>query len=563
VSEAERSFAAAWWVVDHLVRFGMEQACVSPGSRSTPIALALARHPSVRLHVHLDERASGFFALGVAKASGRPVAVACTSGTAAAELLPAAVEASMSRATLVLLTADRPPELRGVGANQAIDQIDLFGSYVRASIDAPVPGDGPYEDGWNELVVELTKASMGWPPGPVHLNLPFREPLVGADVDLPASPASGTEHTLSADPTPEEFEALEHELASTADGLIVAGAAREASPTLPRLARSVAWPIVAEPTSGLRVPGTLSAGQFLLSDGRFADAHVPHVVVQFGAAPTSRVGLELVRRAGRLVIVDQDHLVADPHRKAALTIRAEAAAFVPELEEAVQPRAESGWLGDWIEADAVARSAVDELIDGWEEPFEGRIARDVADSAPEGSTLVVGSSMPVRDLDAFMRPREGLRVLANRGASGIDGFVSTALGVSATGVPTIALCGDLTLLHDVGSLLWSAKRGYDCVFVVPNNDGGAIFSFLPQRELPEFEELFATPHGLDLSAVCVAAGAGHTLVERAGDLVPAIERARDAGGVHVVEVPTDRDRNVELHAAVRDAVGAALRASSM
>jgi 2-succinyl-5-enolpyruvyl-6-hydroxy-3-cyclohexene-1-carboxylate synthase len=563
VSEAERAFAAAWWIVDQLVRFGMEQACVSPGSRSTPIALALARHPSVRLHVHLDERASGFFALGVAKASGRPVAVACTSGTAAAELLPAVVEASMSRATLVLLTADRPPELRGVGANQAIDQIGLFGSYVRASIDAPVPGDGPYEDGWNELVVELTKASMGWPPGPVHLNLPFREPLVGAEVDLPASPPSGTEYTLSADPTPEEFEALERELSSASDGLIVAGAAREAPPTLPRLARSLAWPMLAEPTSGLRVPGTLSAGQFLLSDGRFADSHVPHLVVQFGAAPTSRAGLELVRRAGRLVIVDQDHLVADPYRKAALTIRAEAAALVPELEEAVQPRVESAWFGDWIEADAVARSAVDELIDGWDEPFEGRVARDVGRSMPEGSVLVVGSSMPVRDLDAYMAPRRGIGVIANRGASGIDGFVSTALGVSATGVPTSALCGDLTLLHDAGSLLWSAKLGYDCVFVVPNNDGGAIFSFLPQRELPEFEELFATPHGLDLSAVCAAAGAGHALVERAGDLIPAVARARDAGGVHVVEVPTDRDRNVELHAAVRDAVGAALRASSM
>ena len=563
MSEAERAFAAAWWIVDNLVRFGMEHACVSPGSRSTPIALALARHPSVRLHVHLDERASGFFALGVAKASGRPVAIACTSGTAAAELLPAVVEASMSRATLVVLTADRPPELRGVGANQTIDQIGLFGSYVRASIDAPVPGDGPYEDGWNEIVVELTKASMGWPPGPVHLNLPFREPLVGGDVDLHASPPSGTEYTLSADTTPEEFKVLERELSFASNGLIVAGPAREAPPSLPELARQISWPMLAEPTSNLRRPGTLSAGQFLLSDGPFADTHVPEVVIQFGAAPTSRAGLELVRRAGRLVIVDQDHLVADPHRKAVLTVRAEAAAFVPELQDAIQPHAESPWFRAWLAADTAARSAVDELIDGWDQPFEGRIARDVARSVPDDSVLVVGSSMPVRDLDLYMEPRKGIGVLANRGASGIDGFVSTALGVSATGVTTTALCGDLTLLHDVGSLLWSAKRGCDCIFVVPNNDGGAIFSFLPQRELPEFEELFATPHGLDLSAVCAAAGAGHTLVGRAVDLIPAIERARDEGGVHVVEVPTDRDRNVELHAAVHDAVGAALRASSM
>ena len=560
MSEAERALAASWWIVDDLVRFGMEHACISPGSRSTPIALALARHPSVRLHVHLDERASGFFALGLAKGTGRPVAVATTSGTAAAELLPAVVEASMSRATLVLLTADRPPELRGVGANQTIDQVDIYGPYVRASIDAPVPGDGPNDDGWHELVADLTKASMGLPPGPIHFNLPFREPLVGADVALPASPPSGTEYTLSAVPTPEEFASLERELASTPRGVIFACSMREAPPSLPELAEALGWPMIAEPTSILRIPGTLSAAQFLLANDQFLSAHVPELVVQFGAAPTSRAGLEFVHRAQRLVIVDQDHHVADPHRKAVMTIRAEPAGFVPELLEGRQGPSSGSWLRGWRDADALARATVDELIDGWDEPFEGRIARDVARSLPDGSTLVVGSSMPVRDLDAFMRPRDGLRVLANRGASGIDGFVSTALGVSATGVTTTALCGDLTLLHDVGSLLWSAKRGHDCVFVVPNNDGGAIFSFLPQRDLPEFDELFTTPHGLDLGAVCATAGAGHTLVERANDLIPAVDRAREAGGVHVVEVPTDRERNVELHASVHAAVAEALRA---
>jgi 2-succinyl-5-enolpyruvyl-6-hydroxy-3-cyclohexene-1-carboxylate synthase len=558
VSEAERAFAAAWWVVDDLVRFGMEHATVSPGSRSTPIALALARHPNVSVHVHLDERAAGFYALGIAKATGRPVAVACTSGTAAAGLLPAVVEASMARATLVLLTADRPPELRGVGANQTIDQLGLFGGFVRAWVDAPVPGDAPDEDAWHELVLELTRASMGLPPGPVHLNLPFREPLVGEPTTLPASPPSGTEFTLSADAGLEELVALEGEFASTARGLILAGWMRESPPTLPDLARLAGWPLLAEPTSNLRVPGALSAGQFLLADPRFLERHVPEVVLQFGAAPMSRAGLELVRRAGKLVIVDQDHLVADPHRRAAWTIRAEPAGFLHRLFEGAEPPAETPWLRDWIGADASVREAVDALLDGWDEPYEGRVARDVAASAPDGSVLVVGSSMPVRDLDAYMAPRSGLGVLANRGASGIDGFVSTALGVSATDVCTTALCGDLTLLHDVGSLIWSAKRGHDCVFVVPNNDGGVIFSFLPQRELPELEEFFTTPHGLDLAAVAAAAGAGHARVERASDLVPAFGRARDAGGVHIVEVPTDRARNVELHAEVHAAVAAAL-----
>ena len=562
MSEAERSFTAAWWVVDDLVRFGMEHATVSPGSRSTPIALALARHPHVRLHVHLDERASAFFALGIAKATGRPVAVATTSGTAAAELLPAVVEASMARTTLVLLTADRPPELRGVGANQTIDQIGLFGGYVRASIDAPVP-EVADEQTWRGLMLELTRASMGLPPGPVHLNLPFREPLVGAPSTPPASPPSGTEFTLSADAGPEELAALGRELTSTTRGLFLAGSMRESPPTLPALASLTGWPLLAEPTSNLRVPGALSAGQFLIADPGFANAHVPEVVIQFGAAPTSRAALELVRRAGRLVIVDQDHLVADPHRRAAWSIRAEPAGFLPRLSEAAEPPAESPWLRAWRWADTAARGVIDALLDRRDEPYEGRVARDVAGSAPDGSVLVVGSSMPVRDLDAYMAPRTGLGVLGNRGASGIDGFVSTALGVAASGAATTALCGDLTLLHDIGSLVWSAGRGYDCVFVVPNNDGGGIFSFLPQRELPELEELFITPHGLDLGSVCRAAGAGHVRIERAGDLIPAVGRARERGGVQVVEVPIDRGRNVEMHAEIQAAVGAALDRPTM
>jgi 2-succinyl-5-enolpyruvyl-6-hydroxy-3-cyclohexene-1-carboxylate synthase len=250
--------------------------------------------------------------------------------------------------------------------------------------------------------------------------------------------------------------------------------------------------------------------------------------------------------------------VADPHGRAEHRFAVHAGQLARGAVDRLPEPSRGAWLETWLEADELGRDAVDATIDASDEPYEGRIARDVAASLPEGSSLVVGSSMPVRDLDAYMLPRHGLRVLANRGASGIDGFVSTPLGVAAVGAPTTALCGDLTLLHDVGSLIWSASRGYDCVFVVPNNDGGVIFSFLPQRELPEFEELFTTPHGLDLGAVCVAAGAGHVRVDRAADLIPAVERAHEARGVQVVEVPIDRARNVELHAEVHAAVAAAL-----
>ena len=566
MSEGDVAFACASAFVGQLRRDGLTDACVSPGSRSTPISLALARTEGIRVHVHLDERSSAFFALGLAKASGRPVVVTCTSGTAAANLFPAVVEASMSPAPLILLTADRPPELRGVGANQTIDQRELFGPYPRWFSDAPLPSEGPHATRtWVLLAVEAYRQACR--PGPVHVNLPYREPLVPAGEPV----RLGGVATAFAGASPGEGESVGEDdvdrfvelVAGMERGLVYVGGLRSPSRFILDLAARLGWPVIAEPTSGLRVPGTLSAAQFLLSSERFIDAHLPDVVVQFGAAPTSRAALGLVGSTPRLVIVDPDDLVADPHARAERRFAVNAGQLAYRAIPRLPGTPRAAWLTEWVEADERARTAVDAAVDAWGEPYEGRIARDVAASVPEGGVLVVGSSMPVRDLDASMRPRQGLRILANRGVSGIDGFVSTALGVSAAGAPTTALCGDLTLLHDVGSLAWSARRGYVAVFVVPNNDGGAIFSFLSQRELPEFEELFATPHGLDLGAICRAAGAGHARVERADDLIPAVERAREAGGVHVVEVPIDRARNVELHAAVQEAVDAALNRPTM
>jgi 2-succinyl-5-enolpyruvyl-6-hydroxy-3-cyclohexene-1-carboxylate synthase len=286
---------------------------------------------------------------------------------------------------------------------------------------------------------------------------------------------------------------------------------------------------------------------------------VPKVVLQVGAAPTSRAGLELVRRAERLLVLDPDHLVADPHRKASITVCADLGALVPELVAAVNSTVTTTWWSEWFDADRAVRTALDAELDRGDEPFEGRIARDLAASVPDGSVLVVGSSLPVRDLDAYMAPRDGLAVLANRGASGIDGFLSTAFGAAAASErPTTALCGDLTFLYDAGSLLWSALRAIDLVVVVLNNRGGAIFSLLAQRELPELEELFVTPHGLDLGAVCVAARAGHTRITRASELIPTIEAGRANAGVQVVEVMLDPDRNLRRRDEVKAAVGRAL-----
>jgi 2-succinyl-5-enolpyruvyl-6-hydroxy-3-cyclohexene-1-carboxylate synthase len=562
VSQGDVALACMRAFVAELVRGGVSEVPISPGSRSTPLALAAARERGLRVHVHLDERASAFFALGAAKATGRPAAVVTTSGTAAANLFPAVVEASMARVPLLLLTADRPPELRAVGANQTIDQLELFGPYVRWFVDADVPTASENARAvWEELARRAVARSVGPRTGPVHVNLPFREPLVpsGAQVELGGGPLGGTPEPRgpSTGPTAPEVEALREALALER-GVIVAGSLRaECRPALD-FAERRGWPLIGEPTSRLRVPGSMSVGPLVLADPAFASGHVPDVVLQLGPAPTSRARLAFAAAAERLVIIDPDGGVGDPSRHADLRIEAEPAPLLETVLPDLVPATSTAWREDWRRADDAARGAVEGLLDGWNEPFEGRIARDLAACLDEGSTLMVGSSMPVRDLDAYMAPRDGLLVLANRGASGIDGFVSTVLGVSLADRPTFAFCGDLTLIHDAGSLLWSTHRGYQAVFVVPNNDGGGIFDLLGQRTLPELDALFVTPHGLDLASLAEAAGAGHERIDRATGLAPAVERAAAAGGVRIIEVPIDRERSIARRAEVAAAVAWAL-----
>jgi 2-succinyl-5-enolpyruvyl-6-hydroxy-3-cyclohexene-1-carboxylate synthase len=438
---------------------------------------------------------------------------------------------------------------------------------VRWSIDAPVPEAADDLEGWRSLAVEAAARSFGHhPPGPVHVNLPFREPLLPVAVPDPTErvPAGSTPLPAAAPPRPrsEDLRRLAELTSGGVErGLVYAGSLRVAAGGVLDAADALGWPVIAEPTSGLRVPGTLDAGQLLVADQRFRTEHRPELVLQLGAAPTSRAAQALTSETERLVIVDPDDLVADPGRRADLRLVADPNLVARELTGRMSRRAGDGWLAHWREGDQRTGEAVDALLGGWEEPFEGRIARDLAEALPQGSLLCVGSSMPVRDLDAFMRPRDGLRVLANRGASGIDGFVSTVLGAGVAGRPTFALLGDLTLVHDVGSLLWSARRGHDAVLVIPNNGGGAIFSSLAQRRLPseELEELFTTPHRLDLGAVARAAGARHVRVERAVDLTPAVLEAHRGGGVWFVEVSVDPGRDLTRRAAVREAVARALR----
>lgn len=571
--QGDVALACVSLLVDELARGGVRHACLTPGSRSTPLALALDRHAAITVHVHVDERASAYFALGVARATGEPVIAACSSGTAAANHLPAVVEASVSGVPLLVLTADRPPELHDTGANQTIDQTRLFGGYPRWFVDAGVPSlaDGAARY-WRSLGARAAAAATGQPRGPVHVNLPFREPLVPAGEPLSlgeaeAGRARGARwHRFVAPPrTPDNADVarLVKLLSGSSRVAVVAGALSAAPYRLASLCSQVGWPLLAEPTANVRRPGlALSAAELLAADVEYRETQRPEVVLQVGAAPTTRAMQSLVASATHLIVVDPDELCPDPGRQAELTVQCDPDSVAAALGAAGLRELDLRWRRGWEVEDYAVRQAVDELLDGWDEPFEGRIARDVAAAAPEASVLFAGSSMPVRDLATFMAPHKSLRVLANRGASGIDGCVATALGIAEVAQPALALIGDLALLHDASSLLWSAGRGLNLVLVVVDNDGGGIFTLLPQASLEraEFERLFVAPHGarLDLWSLAQAAGAGYHRVETASAVRPAVEAASGTGGVQLVHVVVDRDRAPALRAAVSERVRTAL-----
>lgn len=532
--------------VDQLVAGGLGAVCISPGSRSTPLALAFARDGRIPVSVHVDERSAAFFALGVAKATGHPAACVCTSGTATANYFPAVVEAERSRIPLLLLTADRPGELHDTGANQTIDQIELYGRYAHfIAADLPRASDGAAAS-WRALAARALHATATPPTKPVHVNIPFAEPLVptGATVDLGIDELLAGITQERADPAG-DVEGVARTLVDVRDGLVLAGTLRRPNAAAAELADRLGWPLLAEPTSGMRRGGALRAGQLLL----LGDAMpAPQIVAQFGAAPTSRAALALTATVPTLVVFE-DGAPADPNRRARHTVRGDA-----DVLSHIAGTVPTEWAKRWEAADHAARAAVDALLDGWDKPFEGRIARDVYATVPDGSTLVAGSSMPIRDLDTYARPRNGVRVLANRGASGIDGLISTVLGVASAGAPTYAIAGDLSMLHDASTLLWNGARGLNAVFVVVNNGGGGIFDLLAQSDLPERDALFVTPHDVDLRSLAAAARAGYERVERSPDVAPAIAAAAERGGVQIVDVIVDRSRAKSLRALVRDRV---------
>jgi len=553
------AFAAV--LVDELVRCGLREAVIAPGSRSAPLAMAF--HGSrVRLHVRLDERSAAFLGLGLAKAGGRPVAVVCTSGTAAAHFHAAAIEADESGVPLLLLTADRPPELRGTGANQTIDQIKLYGGAVRWFCEAGVPEDRPGQgEYWRSLACRAwahAAGNGGTFPGPVHLNLPFRDPLVPDEAGdrlpgaLAGRPDGGPWTTVIGSPATQPLE-----LDWTERGIVVCGDGTADPAAAVALAESAGWPLLAEPSSGARRGPALGAYQYLLDCGEFMSAHRPDVIVSAGRAGLTRGQQALLRGpVGTHVVLSQGPgRWSDPARSAS----AVADRVVLSGTPADRP---SGWLRAWRDADAAARAAAGNMLaadGGLSEPL---LARSVAAALPAGALLWVASSLPARDLDRHMEPRSDLRVLASRGASGIDGLVSSAIGAAlahqaAGGGRATALLGDIAAVHDApGLMLGPAEPRPDLCLVVVNNDGGGIFSALEQAAFPgPFERVFGTPHGTDFAALAQAAGLPYTLLTAAAELPEVLSRP----GLRLAEFRASRVEGTALRAAITSACNAALR----
>jgi 2-succinyl-5-enolpyruvyl-6-hydroxy-3-cyclohexene-1-carboxylate synthase len=541
----DSAYRAAAVFVASLSRLGLRHACLTPGSRSTPLALAFAEHPGITDWVHHDERSSAFFALGLAKATRAPVAVVTTSGTAAAELLPAAVEARYGGTALLLLTADRPPELRGIGAPQTIHQDGIFGVFAATAADVLI-ADMDVQ-AIEALAVAVWDEMSGRPRRPVHVNLGFREPFVPADLTIPESSATPA---VVHGPDVVGVETVAS-LLSGRRTLIAAGPLdlpgfEEA---VTALAARANWPILADPLSQLRAgihdrSHVVTSGNALLVTGRIPQT--PEAVIRFGAPLTSNaLSRWLTEHAEVPQVIVDEHAGRDPTGTARVLIEGDPARFVRAL--AVDP-GPSEWSDAWIAADTRARAA----LGGSPFPSEPAVVEVLSQTLEAGSILYVASSMPVRDVDDFFpavdRP---IRILGNRGANGIDGLVSSGLGAAATGTRTVILAGDLSVLHDLGALATAARLHLPVTIVVLNNDGGGIFSFLPQAALDRhFERVFSTPHGISFVPVATALGLRAVTVDRTDDFRSEITEPG------LIEVVTDRTSNVAIHEAALERVRA-------
>ena len=617
---ANRNTLWASLFLEELARGGVTSVCISPGSRSTPLALAAAHTPGLEIHLVLDERSAGFFALGQAKASGRPVALICTSGTAAVNLHPAVVEAHMSATPLVILTADRPPVLRDVGEGQTIDQLNLYGSAVRwfHEVGEPVMEAKDLRNLRTLAARALSAASLA-PAGPVHLNFPFRKPLEAQQIpgDIPPALRTVVEesdapelpygqlHPSPGIPPQETIRLLASRIRAAPRGLILCGpintplgssssesAGKNSWPeALTRLAERCGYPILAEPPSGLMggphdrshvIPHT----EAILRHEKFRRGSAPELILRFGAMPTPRQIEVLLDEHPNcpVVVVDPGGRWRDPTHHPGSLVVADPTLFCNALAESLgglppdgEDRERAAWLARFQTAGRLAGEAIAEafsaplpegLGDAW---FEGRVLAELEGLLPDGALLCTASSMPVRDL-AYFFPLGAKRIhhQVNRGANGIDGTLSAALGATAaaralgpgeeaTQAPTVLVTGDLAFLHDANGLHIARQYGLPLTIVLINNNGGGIFEMLPIAEYGEtYETYFGTPHGIDFAAFCAGYGISHRLPADWTEFRETVRGAIASPEPMVIEVRTDRVQNRLQHGAIWSAVAARL-----
>jgi 2-succinyl-5-enolpyruvyl-6-hydroxy-3-cyclohexene-1-carboxylate synthase len=517
--------------------------------------VALAARSEIRVHLFHDERSASFAALGIGLSTKMPAILLCTSGTAATHFLGAVVEAHQSNVPMIVCTADRPPELRDVGAPQTIDQTNLFGSATRWFHDPGVPSFDA-SSSWRSLASRAYNVALGSRPGPVHLNLPFREPLLGSTLELPERNSGGFAGQVRATAVADDDVLPLYRLIDGKRGVILAG--RGATSEVLTLAKKLGWPVFADPRSELRLcdENVLVAFDPILRSEIFANSHFPDVVLRVGEPAASKVTAQWVARSKATIVQMQEtEMIVDPDHSSSMTLVGNVSSVASVLAEMVTTSTQ-GWLADWSTAETAAQKAIEAWTsDHWSEPTN---ARTVTSSMTEGCNLLVSSSMPIRDVEWFGSVTPHVQVYSNRGTNGIDGVISTGIGIAlGSGVATTILIGDVACLHDTNGLWALMQRNVDVKIVVTNNDGGSIFSFLPQAtqvESSTFELLYGTPHGVSFEHLAMA----HGVPFRRATHAASVREALSQKGTTLIEVPFDRSVNVSQHDAVNAAVVSAV-----
>lgn len=560
--EALTAYTASF--VDELAENNVKHVVVSPGSRSTPLALMLAEHPGITVHLNIDERSAAFFALGLAKALQEPVAMICTSGTATANYFPAIIEAYYSRVPLVVLTADRPHELRDVGAPQAIDQIHLYGRHVKWFVEMALPEHTEEMIRYARTIgARAVATALKEPAGPVHLNFPLREPLVPVMENAgnyrmnkkERSAAAVTVQVGGLTIPSGQLQPIAEILAGSTKGIIVCGELKneEIKSAIVSLAEKLSFPILADPLSQLRsgsIENIIDCYDTFLRDKDAAGQFKPDLVLRFGSMPVSKSLLLFLKRHknARHLVIDSGGGWREPAGLANDMIYSDEVSFCNMARTLIEKNENTSWLKSWIKVNISAKNALSSIRDE-QELSEGKLFLLLQDLMPESSQLFVGNSMPIRDLDTFFFSTDKrIRTFANRGANGIDGVVSTALGVSTVLENTVLVIGDLSFFHDMNGLMAAKLQKTNITILLINNDGGGIFSFLPQAsEKDYFETLFGTPHGLDFSHAAALYDGKYTKVNSWDELTEVFTESFNLPGLKVIEVPTAREANVLKH----------------